>query len=252
MTAAPRQLPLLSGGWTLEQQTSGRARNIRIEIRSSETVRLVVPKRVPLSTAHAFLHSRIGWIEDKLAELRSRQAQCGGDGVLAWDGHDRFPLRGQPRPLRVTVDGGRSLRVQIGDDAILLLVPGSAHAEPRVLAASLRAALLRAARVDASALLSQHAAQLGVDYTGPRIGDPRSRWGSCTARGVISLSWRLVLAPPEVYRYVVVHELCHRLHLDHSARFWASVERALPDYQAPRQWLRQHGAGLHGWLATGR
>lgn len=72
----------------------------------------------------------------------------------------------------------------------------------------------------------------------------RTRWGSCSARGDLSFNCLLLLCPPEVLDYVVVHELCHRRHMDHSGRFWAEVAVMLPDYQARRAWLREHGPAL--------
>lgn len=68
----------------------------------------------------------------------------------------------------------------------------------------------------------------------------RSRWGSCSARGNISIATRLLLAPPEVFEYVLVHELAHLVELNHSSRFWSLVERVVPDFRAHQAWLRRH------------
>ena len=76
------------------------------------------------------------------------------------------------------------------------------------------------------------------------IRDQKTRWGSCSARGTLSFNWRLMLAPPSVLDYVVVHELCHLTHMDHSAAFWQAVEAAYPDYPIARQWLKDHGHEL--------
>ncbi len=119
---------------------------------------------------------------------------------------------------------------------------------PDTLERALRAALRERARVHATRLLDGEAARLGVTYLGPRIADQRSRWGSCAASGLISLNWRLVMAPEDVLRYVVVHELCHRVHADHSAHFWALVERQMPGWAQKRQWLRTGGTRLHAVL----
>jgi predicted metal-dependent hydrolase len=76
------------------------------------------------------------------------------------------------------------------------------------------------------------------------IRDTRSRWGSCSSRGSLSFSWRLVMAPAEVADYVVVHELCHLRRADHSPAFWALVREALPEWKRPHAWLRRHGHEL--------
>ncbi len=78
-----------------------------------------------------------------------------------------------------------------------------------------------------------------------RITDTKSRWGSCSHDGVISLCWRLILAPPEVFEYVIAHELAHLKEMNHSALFWAEVKRICPDYKVHYKWLKANGAALH-------
>lgn len=85
---------------------------------------------------------------------------------------------------------------------------------------------------------------VGVSYGRITIRNQRSRWGSCSGKGNLNFNCLLMLAPPEVLDYVVVHELCHRKEMNHSARFWAEVARVLPDYQKSRQWLKDNGAAL--------
>ncbi|MBR1598698.1 MAG: M48 family metallopeptidase [Lachnospiraceae bacterium] len=82
---------------------------------------------------------------------------------------------------------------------------------------------------------------LNVDYQRIRIGDQKTRWGSCSSKGTISYSWRLVLMPEDIQDYVVVHELSHLLEMNHSSRFWEHVGSVIPDYKNRRSWLRQHG-----------
>jgi predicted metal-dependent hydrolase len=103
---------------------------------------------------------------------------------------------------------------------------------------------LRAER-EARALLDAEGVRLGLRHKGLRIRDPRTRWGSCGPDGHIMLSMRLALAPPEVFRYVVVHELCHLRWHGHGPRFWALVEKQMPGYREQREWLRRHGEALH-------
>jgi len=107
-----------------------------------------------------------------------------------------------------------------------------------------RAQLRVTAEQQARRLLDEESARLGVRYTDLRIRDPRSRWGSCTPDGRIMLSLRLALAPPEVFRYVVVHELCHLRWRGHGRRFWDLVARQMPDFEVHRAWLRRYGAAL--------
>lgn len=93
-------------------------------------------------------------------------------------------------------------------------------------------------------LAAHHAPQMGVTYGSVTIRTQRTRWGSCSTRGNLSFNALLALVPPEVAEYVVVHELCHRRHMDHSTAFWLDVEAILPDYRARRAWLTEHGGSL--------
>ena len=82
---------------------------------------------------------------------------------------------------------------------------------------------------------------LHVEYKKIRIGDQKTRWGSCSSKGTISYSWRLILMPQEIQDYVVVHELCHLHEMNHSKKFWEWVASIIPDYQRRRRWLKSHG-----------
>lgn len=84
----------------------------------------------------------------------------------------------------------------------------------------------------------------GGSFNRITIRDQKTRWGSCSAKGTLSFNWRLMLAPPAVLDYVVVHELCHLTHMDHSKAFWALVESVCPDYRVHRKWLKEHGHEL--------
>lgn len=85
---------------------------------------------------------------------------------------------------------------------------------------------------------------VGVSFQRITVRCQKSKWGSCSGKGNLNFNCLLLLAPPEVLDYVVVHELCHRLEMNHSPRFWANVERVLPDYRVRRDWLKRHGAEL--------
>ncbi len=253
--AAPRvaqlDFELFREDFDLVERVSARARHIRIEIRPGRRVVLVYPRWVPRSEALGFLRERDGWVRDKLAELE-RLPAAHSPPTAAWDGSDRVPLRGVTLPVVVEPARLRRAAVRFETQRIVLLVPPEQRAQPARLAASLRAALIHQARLDALRLLDAEAPRLGVRYSALKIHDPQTLWGSCNPGAVICLSWRLLLAPPEVLRYVVVHELCHLVHLDHSPRFWALVARQMPDYAMHKQWLREQGHQLHQVLPRPR
>ena len=94
--------------------------------------------------------------------------------------------------------------------------------------------------------VAYYAPKVGVDYGRITIRNQRSRWGSCSSKGNLNFNCLLMLTPPEVIDSVVVHELCHRKEMNHSARFYAEVLRVFPDYRKWNQWLKEHGGELIG------
>lgn len=102
----------------------------------------------------------------------------------------------------------------------------------------------REALTDLPARVARLAAVVGVTYGSITIRNQRTRWGSCSGKGNLNFNCLLMRMPPEVREYVVVHELCHRKEMNHSASFWAEVERVLPDYREYRKWLKDNGGAL--------
>ena len=137
----------------------------------------------------------------------------------------------------VTMGTGRSVRID-GDQ---IIVPG----DPDRLGARLAGYLKTLARDRLAEASDRYAARLGSDYTRLTLRDTRSRWGSCTVDGALNYSWRLIMAPREVLDYVAAHEVSHLAEMNHSDRFWATVEKIHGPYRQQRGWLRTEGAALH-------
>lgn len=205
---------------------SDRARRVRVVVEPTGAIEVVLPRRARDREAAAAVEELRPWIERRLAEadqLRARIAARAGT----------LPFLGAGLTLRP--EPGRTRAHRRGD---VLLVPGG-DAGPAI-----ERWYRRMARDEVVPRLDDAAARLDVSYASLRIANQRTRWGSCSTTGAMSFNWRLLLAPPEILDYVVWHEACHLVHMNHSPRFWSLLERHVPGYRAPRRWLRDHGATL--------
>jgi predicted metal-dependent hydrolase len=218
---------------------SSRARRLRITVRPSG-VEVVAPLRMSEAAIAAFVQENQRWIESKLQAIRRRLAAHAGSSRLV-DGA-RIPFRGGWQRLQV-VQGSRSRPLVHHDGDIRIELPdrlpaaGQESEVERVLTGWLR----RQARAEARAVIDRYGPRHGLVPRGLAIKAHRTLWGSCTARDVINLNWRLILAPPAALEYVVVHELCHLRHRHHQPPFWRLVAELLPDYGRQRRWLRANG-----------
>ena len=110
--------------------------------------------------------------------------------------------------------------------------------------AALEKRYIQAAREYFPKRVAYYQPMTGGTYSRITIRDQKTRWGSCSSKGTLSFNWRLMLAPPAILDYVVVHELCHLTHMDHSPAFWQAVGQVCPDYKECRKWLKEHGQEL--------
>jgi predicted metal-dependent hydrolase len=202
---------------------SDRARRVRVVVEPTGAIEVVLPRRAAQREAAAAVAELRPWIERRLAEADAARAavQSRGDGL---------PYLGTT--LRARREPGRTRAHSRGDT---LLFGDRLQIERWY---------RRMAREEVVPRLDAAVASLGVSYASLRIANQRTRWGSCSATGAMSFNWRLLLGPPEILDYVVWHEACHLVHMDHSRRFWSLLERHLPDHHTPRRWLKDHGATL--------
>ena len=211
----------------LTLKRSPRARRVSLRVSGVDgRVTLTLPRGISESQAIEFAHEKSGWLRSQLARRP--------DVILVRDGVE-VPVEGETR--RISLTTGR--RIQI--DARTLYIPGPQER----MAARTRSWLRTLARDRLVAASDHYAARLDLPYSRITLRDTRSRWGSCSSSGGLSYSWRLILAPPDVLRYVAAHEVAHLKEMNHSAAFWDVVERLMPDYQTHRGWLRQNGTALH-------
>jgi predicted metal-dependent hydrolase len=218
------------GGAPLALRIDRRARALRLRVdRRSGGLMLTVPAGTSRRRALAWAAEQEAWARRALAALPEPLRLAPG-AALALFG----------RPHRIDWSPERPRRIALENGAIVCGGPTE----------GLEARLLRWAKAEALALLTAEtrelAATLPVRLGRVGIGDPRSRWGSCTGRGDIRYSWRLILAPDFVRRATVAHEVAHLVHMNHGPDFHALAAHLFGGDPAPaRDWLRRHGAELH-------
>lgn len=215
-----------------------RARRLRLSV-SERGARLTVPPGTSLAAGERFLHQHRDWLAAQL------QAQAADAQAPLLRGQTAcLPLRGQEVPLRWAE--GRAARLQADTEGLVFAAP--ARAGEAALRRVLRDFYEAQARADVGRWLPAYLP--GLPRAPRRIVFKRttSLWGSLAPDGTLALDLALVLAPPAAFEYVLVHELCHLLHADHSPRFWQAVEQRFPGWRAQREVLRADGRRLKARL----
>jgi predicted metal-dependent hydrolase len=249
-TEAPAVAALSGGPLPYTLRHSPRARGLRVVIHPERGVLVTVPAtRTGRSDgerrAVEFLAQREPWVRRHLARQADVRAELLARGGARDGGSIR--LEGLVVPIRVVpaVVGARRSTVARFDDELVI---HRAERDRRADGAVIEAWLIDLARGRIDETIAWHASALGVSPRSVTVRDPRSRWGSASQQGRVSLSWRLVLAPPEALETVVIHELAHLRVFGHGPRFWSLVASRRPDHQVWRRWLHDHATELHGAL----
>jgi predicted metal-dependent hydrolase len=223
-----------SARYQVALRRSARARRLTLRISSATgEVVLTLPQKVPLKTALRFAQDHGPWIAVRLAKLPGRIDMADGATI---------PLRGVPHrivhwskvrsPAQVETDSAGAPIIAVGGEAAFV-------------AKRVREFLQREARLDLGEAVARHTANLGIPARRITIRDTRTRWGSCSSRGFLNFSWRLVLAPPYVLDYLAAHEVGHLKEMNHSNRFWRIVRDLCPRTDEAEAWLKRHGTELH-------
>jgi len=237
LDAAQPQLPLWSDdnpaqGWAVRE--SRRARRLAIRVFHTGRVEVVVPARTSPRAIAQFLEGHRQWIESKLAAARRHAAAPEPFPP------NRIALSACGQSWRVHLAGG-SDRVRARASAPGILALAGDMSDSRQVRRALRDWLARDARALLGPALDQCARDMGVAYRRIAIRHQRTRWGSCSTRGTISLNVCLLFQTPQVLRYLLVHELVHTRHMNHSRSFWAEVARHCPEH------ARLDAELLDGW-----
>jgi len=219
----------------LRRHHQARRYTLRIHAANREVV-LTMPPRGSVKQAKEFAQRYGAWIAARLRRLPDTVPFV--HGTL-------LPLRGVDHRIEHRKGTRGTVWVETHTDSPLLCVAGGAPHVPR----RVRDYLKREARRDLEVASRAAAQALEVDIRRVSVRDQSSRWGSCSSTGVLSYSWRLILAPPFVLEYLAAHEVAHLIEMNHSQRFWRLVERICPEMGRAKVWLDAHGAGLHRYGA---
>jgi len=222
----------------VKRHRQARRYTLRIQAATREVL-LTMPPRGSMREAKAFAEKHGGWIAARLDRLP--EVMPFADGAMV-------PLRGIERRIchrkgargTVWTEG----EPNAGCDNLLCVAGEEAHVRRRV-----ADFLKREARKDLDAASRRYAEKLGVKIANLSVRDTSSRWGSCSANGALSFSWRLILAPPAVLEYLAAHEVSHLVEMNHSRKFWRILRELCPDMHTHKIWLDVHGGDLHRYGA---
>jgi predicted metal-dependent hydrolase len=207
---------------------SATARQYRLSLGRDGVAVATIPARGSLREAERFVERQRAWLE------RARERQAGRPREAAfWTVGTRVLWRGELTEIRLAA-GGQRPSVSLAADVFRLpALEGN-------LRPSLHQRFLRLAKVELPARAWELAAETRMNVTRVSVRNQRSRWGSCTASGAISLNWRLILVPDFVRDYIIVHELMHLREMNHSRRYWACVDAAFPAWRQAEAWIKQN------------
>lgn len=231
----PGEAAGLAAAIGVDRVVLSRRRAMALVVTPEAAVIVRAPAGTDLPRIEKFVRNHRQWIERKVAAARARPPVPEKKFVAG----EIFFYLGAPCPLRFIPGPGPV----IGPGGALCLPESSRDRAGTLIAEWYR----RRAGEYLAARCARFAPAFGRRPAGVGITGAAKRWGSCSFSGRLNFSWRLVMAPGEVIDYVVVHELAHLVHPDHSRAFWAEVARVLPDYPARRKWLRENGDLLRPW-----
>ncbi len=231
-------LQVTAGAQTISYtvRTSRRARRLQMRMTVEEGLIVVLPAGLDPSLIAPFLDSHRQWILRHAERHERWRAQRGPRTIV--DGASVL-FRGEPHLVRIEAPARQRARPRVvrRDREITLTVASDRAVRP-VLEKWMRERAREAVHEEIAWLNGQ------FSFHSVCLRDQKTRWGSCSRRGNLSFNWRLIMAPPEVLRYVVAHELAHLRQPNHSARFWRLLRTLYGDYEKPRLWLREEGGRL--------
>jgi predicted metal-dependent hydrolase len=227
---------------------SEKAKHVRFQVSAEKGLEIVVPKRFSASRVPSLVEKNSQWIERAFRKAKAFQGQvC---PAPEW----QIPQEIRSQALNLTwrvipcQDGVKSVMVR-ETSATTLVIQGATD-DAAACQNALKGWLTHAAKVHLIPWLKRVSDETGLSYSSVSIRQQQTRWGSCSSRHMISLNARLLFLPPDLVTYVLVHELCHTKHLNHSPKFWRLVESYLPEYRQLDRRLRHGSLCMPSWLTA--
>lgn len=223
-----------------------RAQKTRIVV-TADKIEVVAPPKVSEQRIKSFVNEQQHWIRDAIQRIELRAKALPSLTPTVYVDGANIPYQGRQIPLSIKPTSAKSPRVQLIDgQQFLVYLPASAASgdASNLIKAALAQWMKQQTRLQAGQMIDKHSPKHQLYPRSLRIKTQKTRWGSCGPNNDINLNWLLMLAPPVVLEYVVVHELCHIQHKNHSKDFWLLVAKHMPDYLTHRRWLKANGASL--------
>ncbi|RXK50093.1 M48 family metallopeptidase [Halorientalis pallida] len=230
--AQPRQIDLLGNPIEYEVRRSADANETRIDV-DIHGVTVVLPKSENARPSR-LLKENAAWVVDQQRKYDTYREQVPD---RAFEAGECFPFLGQDREL--VIESRR--KHEVDEDSIRLR---KSAVEQSSVKRVLRNFYRSRARDHLTERTDHYAERMGVEYKKLELRNQRTRWGSCSTGGTISLNWRLIMAPPDVVDYLVVHELAHLTEQHHGREFWQFVGEHVPNYKEKAEWLEQNSTNL--------
>ncbi|MGY6275846.1 M48 family metallopeptidase [Methylomonas sp. MgM2] len=224
---------------------SERAKKTRIVV-TAEKIEVVAPLKVSEHHIKAFVSAKQTWIRAAVKRINQRARQSESLAPVRYVDGAKVPYQGKQIPLSIKPASGKTVRLHLKPDPQFVIYLPESHQDDssKLIRRVLENWMRQQIRQQATQLIAQHSVKYQLVPRQLRIKTQKTRWGSCGPKNDINLNWLLMLAPPDILEYVVVHELCHIKHKNHSKHFWQLVAEHIPDYLQHRQWLKQHGSSL--------
>jgi predicted metal-dependent hydrolase len=205
-----------------------RARRYVLRLRPDGTARVTVPRGGSEVMARQFAEKNADWLRQQMQRVATRTA-----GKTAWPVGTEIFYRGE---LVTIADGPHGISFA---EQTLHVAPAGLDCRPAI-----ERHLRRIAAVELPPRVFHFAQQHGLSVQRVTVRDQKSRWGSCSRRGTVSLNWRLIQTPAFVTDYIILHELMHLRQMNHSRKFWQEVEQVCPEFRVAEKWLKTHGRSL--------